>query len=230
MQNLKRYFFKGLAVIVPAAVTIWIFIWIYKLIQGTIGWIINKIILFILIAIMRIPEGEGRAGIERFWLQGLGSLAGFIIAMIIIFIVGIIIANVIGRKLWRRAELLLNYLPLVRRVYPYVKQVSDFLLAQDDKSKLISLVIAFEFPRRGSWTIAFVTGKGMKIKNGSMESELLSVLVPTAPSPLSGYMVLVPKEDTVPLNMTVEEAFRYVISDGVITPSCIIDEANRGKE
>ena len=229
MKSLKRYFIRGLAVLLPAAVTIWIFIWIYKLIQNTIGWLINKLIVLILTAILQPTDTTARQGIERFWLDGLGSLAGFIIALVIVFILGIMLANVIGRRMWRSAEQLIGNLPMVRRVYPYVKQVSDFLLSQDEKTKFISRVVAFEYPRRGIWTVGFVTGRGMKYKDGEKQSELISILVPTAPSPLSGYMVLIPEEDVVPLDMTVEEAMRFVISDGVITPSYIIDEAGRGK-
>jgi uncharacterized membrane protein len=114
-------------------------------------------------------------------------------------------------------------------VYPYVKQVSDFLLSQKEQTKFISRVVAFEYPRIGIWTIGFVTGEGMKWAVGGKEKELFSILVPTAPSPLSGYLILMAKEDTVPLDMTVEEALRFVISDGVITPSYVIDEARRGK-
>jgi uncharacterized membrane protein len=229
--RLKRYFLQGLAVIVPAAVTIWIFIWIYHLIQKTIGWVINKGIALIWMELSGLSwsDVEGRMQVERFWVQGLGSLAGFLIALVIIFILGIILANVIGRKLWRSAERLIGNLPLVRQVYPYVKQVSDFLFSQSEQTQFISRVVAFEYPRKGIWTVGFVTGEGMKWIADGKEIELLSILVPTAPSPLSGYMILIAKEDTVPLDMKVEEALRFVISDGVITPPYVIDEARRGK-
>lgn len=229
MKNLKAYFLKGLAVLLPAAVTIWIFIWIYKLIQNTIGWLINKLIVLLLASMLHLsPSDSAWQELERFWLKGLGSLAGFIIALVIVFAVGIILANVIGKKILRNAERFIETLPMVRRIYPYIKQVSDFLLSQDEKTKFISRVVAFEFPRKGLWSIGFVTGKGMKYKNGDKQSEFFSVLVPTAPSPLSGYMLLIPREDIVPLDMTIEEAMRFVISDGVITPSYIIDQARSG--
>jgi len=229
MKNLKTYFLRGLAVILPAAVTIWIFVWIYKLIQNTIGWLINKLIFIIITSIWHLSDSDSAwHELDKFWMKGLGSIAGFIIALVIVFVVGAVIANVIGRKLLHKAERFIETLPMVRRVYPYLKQVSDFLLSQDEKTKFISHVVAFEFPRKGLWSIGFVTGKGMKYKNGQTQSDLVSVLVPTAPSPLSGYMLLIPKEDIIPLDMTIEEAMRYVISDGVITPSYIIDDAKRG--
>ena len=231
MKSIKTYFFRGLAVLLPAAVTIWIFIWIYELIQRTIGWLINKAILFILMNVFYESSTDAvKTEMEHFWLTGLGSLAGFIIALVIVFIVGIVIANVIGKKFWEAMERAIGNLPMIRRIYPYIKQVSDFLFSQDDKTKLISKIVAFEYPRIGVWTIGFVTGKGIKYKDGVRDTELLSILVPTAPSPLSGYMVLMPKADVIPVDLTVEEAFRFIISDGVITPSCIIDAARKGKD
>jgi uncharacterized membrane protein len=178
---------------------------------------------------LSLADTEARMRVERFWVEGLGSMAGFIIALIIVFAVGVILANVIGKRLWRSTERFIGIIPLVKQVYPYVKQVSDFLLSQKEQTKFISRVVAFEYPRIGIWTIGFVTGEGMKWAVGGKEKELFSILVPTAPSPLSGYLILMAKEDTVPLDMTVEEALRFVISDGVITPSYVIDEARRGK-
>lgn len=230
--RMRRYFVRGLAVLVPTVVTIWIFIWTYHLIQKTIGRLINEVIIRILMILRDIPLSD-RVVVERmqqFWVHGLGSLAGFVIALVIVFAVGVVLASWIGKRLWRSTERLIENMPLVRQVYPYVKQVSDFLLSQKEQTKFISRVVAFEYPRKGLWTVGFVTGDGMKWIADGKEIELITILVPTAPSPLSGYLVWVPKNDTVPLDMTVEEALRFVISDGVITPAYSIDEARKGKE
>ena len=228
-SDVKKYFVRGLTVMIPTVVTIWVFIWAYKFIQGSIGRVINEGIILILIKIEGLSwtDSAAREQMREVWVRGWGSLAGFIIALIIVFFIGIALANVIGRRLWRYVEGLIGNIPGVRHVYPYVKQVSDFLLAQKEKTEFFSRVVAFEFPRKGIWTVGFVTGDGMRRVTDGKEVELLSVLVPTAPSPLSGYLILIAKEDTVPMNITVEEALRMVISDGVITPKYLIDESKK---
>jgi uncharacterized membrane protein len=229
--RLKRFFVRGLAVLVPMMITVWIFIWTYHLIQKTMGWLINKGIVLLLMKIEGIPFSDEptREQMEQFWVHGWGSLSGFIIALMIVFAVGIVLASVIGKLLWRRTEELIENMPLVKRVYPYVKQVSDFLLSQDEKTRFFTKVVAVEYPRKGIWSIGFVTGGGIRRVVNGQETELLSVMLPTSPSPVTGFVVLVPKEETITLDMTVEEALRYIISAGVITPKAIIDEAKRGK-
>lgn len=228
-SDLKKYFVRGLTVMIPTVVTLWVFIWAYKFIQNSIGRVINEGIILILMKVNGISWADeaARENLRELWVRGWGSLAGFIIALIIVFFVGLALANVIGRRLWRYVEKLMGNIPGVRRVYPYVKQVSDFLLAQKEKTELFSRVVAVEFPRKGTWCIGFVTGGGMKRIIDGKEIELLSILVPTAPSPLTGFLILLPREETAAINMTVEEALRMVISDGVITPKYVIDESKK---
>ncbi len=228
-SDLKKYFVRGLTVMIPTVVTLWVFIWAYRFIQDSIGRAINEGIILIMMTLNGIAwtDTAVRDNMREFWVRGWGSLAGFIIALIIVFFVGLALANVIGRRLWRYVERLMGNIPGIRRVYPYVKQVSDFLLSQKEKTELFSRVVAVEFPRKGVWCIGFVTGGGMKRIIDGKEVELLSIIVPTAPSPLTGFLILLPREDTVSMNMTVEEALRMVISDGVITPKCVIDESKK---
>jgi uncharacterized membrane protein len=109
-------------------------------------------------------------------------------------------------------------MPFLRRVYPYVKQVTDFLFTQDGQKKLFSRVVAVEYPRKGIWSIGFVTGSGLGEVAGNVKKEFITVLIPTAPTPFTGFIIMVPKKLTIELNMTIEEAFRFIVSGGVITP------------
>jgi uncharacterized membrane protein len=135
-----------------------------------------------------------------------------------VLIVGAVVASVVGRALWRLIEKLILNTPLLKQVYPYVKQVTDFVLTQHEQQKVFSRVVAVEYPRRGAWSLGLVTGSGLRKVTESEEKEFLTVLVPTSPTPFTGFVLMVPKGDVIELDMTIEEAGRFMISAGVITP------------
>ena len=219
-RRLKSYFFRGLAVLLPTIVTIWILAWGYSFIQKNIGIYINRglVRLTMLVKGLDWNNESLRKVWSDFWVDGLGSIAGFIIALIAVFIVGALLASVVGKAIWRMIEGFIMNTPLLRRVYPYVKQITDFLLTQDEHEKMFSRVVALEYPRKGTWSIGFVTGSGLKRVVDNVEKEFLTILIPNSPMPVTGYVIMVPKEQTIALDMTVEEAFRFTISAGVIAP------------
>ena len=219
-RRLKSYFFRGLAVLLPTIVTIWILAWGYSFIQKNIGIYINRglVRLTMLVKGLDWNNESLRKVWSDFWVDGLGSIAGFIIALIAVFIVGALLASVVGKAIWRMIEGFIMNTPLLRRIYPYVKQITDFLLTQDEHEKMFSRVVALEWPRKGTWSIGFVTGSGLKRVVDNVEKEFLTILIPNSPMPVTGYVIMVPKEQTIALDMTVEEAFRFTISAGVIAP------------
>ena len=154
---------------------------------------------------------------EKYWVQGPGQIAGFIIALVGVCFIGALLASVVGRTLWRFFEKALMNAPLIKKVYPHVKQVTDFLLAK--KGLSFNKVVAIQYPRQGLWSIALVTGTGLKKVVGDMEKEFLTVFVPTSPTPFTGYVIMVAKDEAMELDMTIEQALRFTISGGVITPS-----------
>jgi uncharacterized membrane protein len=220
-KGLRNYFLRGLAVLLPTILTIWILAWGYSFIQDNISVYINwgLVRLTMLVKGLDWHDESIRKVWSDFWVDGWGSIAGFIIAVVAVCIVGAILASVVGRAIWRMIEGFIMNTPLLRRVYPYVKQITDFLLTQDKKKELFSRVVAVEYPRKGSWSIGFVTGSGLKRVVDNIEKEFLTILIPNSPMPVTGYVIMVPKEQTIALDMTVEEAFRFTISAGVIAPS-----------
>jgi len=258
--RIKGYFLRGLAVLLPAVLTIWIFVVVYTFIQDNISYHINRgLVRIIVIAekgridvpdeelraylLREKPELRGNEGelaihmkrpevrrgalirrLEKVWVDGPASIAGFIIALVSVCIVGVVLASVFGRALWRMIEGFILNAPGLRRVYPYVKQVTDFLVSPEQQRKLsFSRVVAVEYPRKGIWSLGMVTGSGLRKVTESVRKEFLTVLVPTAPAPFTGFIIMVPKRNAIDLNMTIEEAFRFVMSGGVITP-------DKGKE
>ena len=215
-KRVKSYFLRGLAVLLPTVVTIWILVWGYRFTQEHISYHINRGLVWL---IMRTPMNSWPEDtLTKFWVDGAGSIAGFIIALIGVLVIGTLLASVVGKTVWRIIEGFITNTPVLRRIYPYVKQVTDFVLTPDEQKQLFSRVVAVEWPRKGVWSIGFVTGSGLTRVVDNVEKEFLTVLIPNTPTPVTGYVVLIPKEETIVLDMTVEEAFRFAISAGVVTP------------
>ena len=213
--NFRSYFFRGLAVLLPTILTIWIFFWGYKFIQNNISIHIKRGLTALIIA-----AGGNEQELSKFWVDGALSIAGFFVALIAVCIVGALLASVVGKTLWRIIEKFIMNTPLLRRVYPYIKQVTDFLFAQEQREKLsFSRVVAVEYPRKGIWSVGMVTGSGLKKVVGELKREMLTVFIPTSPTPFTGFVIMVPRKQTIDLDMTIEEAFRFTVSGGVITPS-----------
>jgi len=251
----KGYFLRGMAVLLPTILTIWIFVAVYTFIQDNISHQINRGLVRVIVLagrgrievadedvraylLERKPELLGNDGelaihmkrpdvrrralirrLEKVWVDGPASIAGFLIALISVFVVGVVLASVMGRALWRQIEKFILNTPVLRRIYPYIKQVTDFLLAPEQQKRLsFSRVVAVEYPRKGIWSLGMVTGSGLRNVTESLKKDFLTVLVPTSPTPFTGFVIMLPKKNVIDLDMTIEEAFRFLISGGVITP------------
>lgn len=216
--RLRSYFLRGLAVLLPTLLTIWILVWGYNFIQNNVSVHINHGLVWLILRFQG-QHGLSRDDLTRILVDGAaGSAMGFFIALLLVCVVGAVLASVVGRALWRIVEAFIMSTPVLRRVYPYVKQVTDFVLTQEEQQKMFSRVVAVEYPRKGIWSIGFVTGSGLRRITQSVRKEFLTVLIPNSPTPVTGYVIVVPKEQTIALEMTIEEAFRFAVSAGVIAP------------
>jgi uncharacterized membrane protein len=195
--TLKSVFLTGLLVLVPLAITLWVL----GLIIGTMDQT-----LLLLPADWR-PERFG------YRIPGLGA----VLTLAFIFIVGLLTQNFIGQKLVQWWDLIVRHIPVVGPLYTSVKQVSDTLLSSSGNAFRKALLI--EYPRKGSYTIAFLTGTpGGDVVN-HLKEEHVSVYVPTTPNPTSGFFLMLPKSEVVELDMTVDAALKYIVSMGVVAPS-----------
>ena len=224
-RRFKSYFLRGLAVLLPTMLTLWILAKAYVFVQENVSVHINRGVVEALvwfharegISDKALKEYRGSLN-ERFVTKLSGSIVGLLIAMAVVVLVGALLASVVGRALWRIVEAFIMSTPVLRRVFPYVKQVTDFLLTEEEQKKMFSRVVAVEYPRKGIWSVGFVTGSGLQRIAENVHEECLTILVPNSPTPITGYVIVVPKAQTIALEMTVEEAFRFAISAGVITP------------
>lgn len=142
---------------------------------------------------------------------------GLIIATILVFFFGFLIASYVGRRIWRGVETGIGRIPVVKTVYPYAKQISQFFFGGKKKLRYESVVF-LEYPRRGIYSLGFVTGNGLQDVCEAKKRRLVTVFVPSSPTPFTGYTMMVPAEDVIFVNMTADEALRFTISGGVIVP------------
>jgi uncharacterized membrane protein len=209
----RSYFLRGFAVLLPTVLTIWLILWGFNFINDNISVHIKRVIVFVI-----KTAGGSEEILNQFWVSTGLSVAGFIIALGIVYVVGVILASVFGRSIWQNVERLIMNVPLLKQTYPYIKQMTDFFFKQEETKKLFSRVVAVEYPRKGIWSVGYVTGNGIKKFVEGRNTEFVTVLIPTAPTPLGGFLIIVPKEEVVDLDMSIEEALRFIISAGVIVP------------
>ena len=197
-QLIKRYFITGLLIWVPLAITAWVLV----LIVGTMDQ-----------SLRLLPEAVHPRNALGFDIPG----AGAILTLLILFGTGLLAANFIGQRLVVWWERLLARIPVVNSIYHSVKQVSDTLFSSSGHAFRKALLI--EYPRRGAWTIAFLTGKPGGDVVRHLDGEYLSVYVPTTPNPTSGFFLMLPRAEVIELEMSVDTALKYVISMGVVAPA-----------
>ena len=205
-----------MAALLPTILTIWLFVWGYQFIKSYISDPINHGIVW-LIAFFKQTDEQTKQELIQFWVNGIGSIAGFVIALVIVCMLGVILASVLGKSFWKMVESFILRTPVLNKIYSYLKQITDFLLTRE-KLKF-SRVVAVQYPRKGVWSIGFVTGSGLEKVKDDQGNDLITIFVPASPIPFTGYVILVPKTDIKDLDMSVEDALRFTISAGVITPA-----------
>jgi len=200
---MRKYFITGLLILVPLAITVWVL----NLIIGTMDQ-----------SLLLLPESWRPEALVGFHIPGLGT----ILTLLIIFITGLATRNFIGRQVVSLWEGLLTRIPVVKSIYSSVKQVSDTLFSSSGNAFRKAVLV--QYPRQGSWTIAFLTGiPGGEVKN-HLQGDYVSLYVPTTPNPTSGFFLMVPRADTIELDMSVDEALKYIVSMGVVSPEMQIDK------
>jgi uncharacterized membrane protein len=197
-KKIKQIFLTGLVVTIPVGVTIYILFFLITLMDG----------LFLL-----IPKAYHPDNFLGFHIPGLGV----IVMVMLILICGLITKSYIGKRAVTAGENLVNRIPVVGSIYRATKQVVDGMFA--DRGRSFKKVVLLEFPRKGMYTVGFVTGHVEGALQKSSGSGNLCVFVPTTPMPTNGYFLIVPERDVIPSDMSVEEAFTLVMSCGIVLPA-----------
>jgi len=201
-KALKTNLLAGLLVVTPLAATVFLLGLIFK-------WA-DKILLL-------IPETYRPETYLPFKVPGLGVL---LLAMAL-FLIGLLARNILGRTLVALGDRIMDHIPLVNKIYQAVKQLVEAILSGGGKD--FRRVVLVEYPRKGIYALAYVTGRTYPEFQQKTDKHVINLFLPTTPNPTSGFYLLVPEEDVIPLDISVEDSFKILISGGIINP----DEAKR---
>jgi uncharacterized membrane protein len=194
---MKRYFITGLLIWVPLGITAWAL----KFLISTMDQ-----------SLLLLPHSLQPETLVGIYIPGMGA----VLTLLVVFLTGLATTNIIGQRLVVFWEGVLWRIPVVKSIYYGVKQVSDTLFSSQGEAFRKALLV--QYPRQGSWTIAFMTGSpGGDVVN-HLKGEYVSVYVPTTPNPTSGFFLMMPRSDVIELDMSVDAALKYIISMGVVAP------------
>ncbi len=197
MKIIKRYFVTGLIIVLPLYISFYVFITIVNFMDSLI---------------LLLPKVARPDTYMPFHVPGIGLL----MTVVGIFLVGMVATNFLGKKLVSFGEWLLDWIPLLRTIYKSSKQfISTFFSKDADGFRKVVLI---EFPRKGTYAVAFVTSKTRGEVQAKVDEDLINVFLPTTPNPTSGFYLAVPSDEVTALDMTVEDAFKVIMSGGVIVP------------
>ncbi|MBI2733651.1 MAG: DUF502 domain-containing protein [Aquabacterium sp.] len=202
---MKKYILTGLLVWLPLAITIWVLMNVVGALDGVFAWVV--------VAAQTVLPSSLRP-----LLQDLRSIPGLSVIVVVtaLWLTGVAVTNMAGQWILTQSNRMFSNIPIVKSIYTSVKQVSDTLFSSSGQAFREAVLV--QYPRAGAWTIAFVTGKPSGEVAHHLPGEMLTLYVPTTPNPTSGFMLMVPRADVMPLHMTVDEALKYIISMGVVAP------------
>jgi len=213
----KRYLLAGLLVWLPLAITIWVLHAILGTLDGVFAALLTGAQAVLPSAAFPLLE----------MLKSIPGL-GVIVMFAGIILTGMFASNIAGQWALRQGAKILHQIPIVKSIYSSVKQVSDTLFSSSGNAFREAVLV--QYPREGSWTIAFVTGRPGGEAAEHLHGDYLSLYVPTTPNPTSGFFLMVPRQDVIELGMSVDEALKYIISMGVVAPPVHLVPASKARE
>ncbi|MGD8567499.1 MAG: DUF502 domain-containing protein [Gammaproteobacteria bacterium] len=205
---MKRYLIAGLLIWVPLGVTLLVIRLLVDLTDRTL---------------LLIPARYQPEVLFGFKIPGLG----IILSVVIVLLTGMVVANLFGRKLVATWEAFLSRIPLISKIYQGVKQVMETVLSSDGQA--FRKVLLIEYPRQGIWTLAFQTGSDSGEAQHRTSKDVINVFVPTTPNPTSGFFLMLPREDVIELEMSVDDGLKMIISAGMVAPRWSAPTADQAK-
>jgi uncharacterized membrane protein len=206
IRRLRKYFVTGILVVTPIVLTVFIF---WKIFNGLDNVVLN--LSNNLLAFLGIQPYHGK-------IPGLG----IIVMILVILIAGIIARNYFGNKLFKLGDWLVTQIPLISKIYIAIRQIFEAIFSE--KREVFKQAVMFEYPRKGTHSIGFVTQDTRGEVQDKLDEDVFSVFLPTTPNPTSGYLIFVPKKDAVILEMSIEDALKLIISGGAINPDSQQDQ------
>jgi len=221
-KRTRTFFVRGLKTLLPTLITLYLILWAWGFLWDQLGvrivWLIQNV--------QYQTAGPDRqwSDIRRWWSNDRGEYLwwvqpfGVSMAVLMVYMVGLLVGNLIGRTFMALSESLVLRIPVIRAIYPAVKQITDFLLQERSSTFQQSRVVACQPHANGIWSIGLITGARFTQLEAAGGGEMVSVFIPSSPTAFSGYVVIVPRSKVVDLPLTVEEAMRVLVSGGVLQP------------
>jgi len=263
-SDFKRFFSRGLAILLPTAVTLWLLWQAFGFIFNNVAQPINKATRVAVVWVVpkiweeeKLPEWLGitdeevvkaradreirdtvtdiavrnelrKENLAKYWRShSYLNLSGLFIAIMLIYLAGVLLGNIVGKSMYARLERLITRIPGFKQVYPHVKQVVDMIIG--DNKMAFSKVVIVEYPSAGIWTVGFLTGNSIRDIDVPAGEKVVSVFIPTSPTPFTGFTINLPKSKVIEIQMTIEEALRFVITAGVLAPG-VFEEGKNGDQ
>ncbi|MEO1007761.1 MAG: DUF502 domain-containing protein [Planctomycetota bacterium] len=267
MQDFKRFFGRGLAVLLPSILTLWLlwqaFVFVFSNVAEPINTGIRTVVINAVPAVvpeenlpdvfsvdpeevdefLALPEGKPFRDREReaarqylvrqqlrdFWsehwyLRG----AGLFVAIVLIYLAGLLLGNYLGRRVYARLEQLISQVPGFKQVYPHVKQLVDLVMGE--RKVAFRRVVMVQYPRRGIWTLGLVTSDSLMPIQEQTGRPCLAVFVPSTPTPFTGFTITVPKDEAIDVPLTIDEAIRFFITGGTLVPDRFMPPESNGED
>ena len=237
-SDFKRNFLAGLAALFPIVLTIFVVLWVYGKVEKVVGSRVNRAAATFLARNpdlfskafpnyeKTVPEdhkkapeqyAEAKAYAEKNMPKFLGAFVGLLIILIFIYLTGSIIRGYIGSKLMGSVDRIFERFPVIKTIYPHARQLTNMLFTNEQK-KRFGRVVAIQYPRKGVYALGFLTGTAYSQVNDLVQQDMVTVFVPTSPTPVTGFVVFLPKDEVVDVDVTVDQAFRFFITAGFVSP------------
>lgn len=255
MDDFKRFFGRGLAVLLPSILTLWLLWQAFVFLFNNVAEPINRGIRVVVVEIaprvtpenqrpefmqvnpdeidefLASPEGRQFRGrsteavrehlvrrqLGEFWSQHWYlQAAGLLVAIMLIYLAGLLLGNYLGRRVYSRVERLIAQIPGFKQVYPHVKQVVDLIMG--DRKVAFRRVVMVQYPRRGVWTLGLVTSDSISAIHEATGVPCIAVFIPSTPTPFTGFAITVPRDEAIDVPMSIDEAIRFFITGGTLVP------------
>ncbi len=253
-SHFKRFFVRGLVILLPSVLTLWLLVTAYRFVDSSIAQPINSGVRMAIVNTPKVwpsvteswdfepnnqqlAEGRTKRGldptdqsqdsaikieyrtnaVDKWWeSHWYLNFIGIVIAILAVYFAGRLLGGFFGRRIYRQLERLIESVPIIKLVYPYIKQIVDFLFGEDQPIKF-NRVVAVEYPRKGLWSVGFLTGNTLNTI-AERSGAAVTVFIPSSPTPFTGYTITVPASEIIEVPLTVEEAIRFTVSGGVLIP------------
>lgn len=255
MEDFKRFFGRGLAVLLPSILTLWLLWQAFVFLFNNVAEPINRGIRVVVVEVaprvtpadqrpafmivepgeidefLASPEGRpfrGRSTVAvrehlvrkqlgEFWSQHWYlQAAGLLVAIMLIYLAGLLLGNYLGRRVYARIERLIAQIPGFKQVYPHVKQVVDLIMGE--RRAAFRRVVMVQYPRRGVWTLGLVTSDSISMIHEVTGVPCIAVFIPSTPTPFTGFAITVPRDEAIDVPMSIDEAIRFFITGGTLVP------------